>query len=488
MREHNMLVRSMLSRLDLTAGTDDTTVRHDFDNSAQPTAGAFGPTGNYLYLVFENARVLRVYDIYSRTSLASVDLDFAPNAVTVSPDGRRVIAHNWLGRTLSVIDTGAFLDGVSNEVALVRQFPTVSGEVLSASMLLGKRLFFDSADSRLTAQSYIACSTCHADGGHDGRTWDFADVGEGLRNTADLRARAGVGHGNVHWTANFDEIQDFENDMRDIFRGTGLMDDLDFQDTAATLGAPKAGLSADLDALAEFVASLAATDASPHRAADGSLTVAGRAGAQVFFESGCGSCHAGTTFTDSPVGGLFHDIGSVDADTGQRLGQPLPNGGLDTPTLLGLWVTAPYLHDGSAPTLRDAVLAHTAGAVGATVAALTPAQLDDLESFLLQVESGTQVTDGDTDGVIDLFDNCVMTANADQRDSNGDGFGNVCDADLDDDCIVNATDLGLFKAVFFTTDSDADFNGDGIVNAIDLGVLRTLFFGTPGPSGLPNDC
>lgn len=486
-REHNMLVRSMLSRINLTSRVDETTARHDFDNSAQPTAGAFDPTGNYLYLVFENARVLRVYDIYQEESLASVTLDFAPTGVVVSPDGRRVIAHNWLGRSISVIGADAFVAGSTSSHALLNEFPTVSSEVLSAQLLLGKQLFFDSADPRLTAQSYIACSTCHADGGHDGRTWDFSDVGEGLRNTADLRARAGVGHGNVHWTANFDEIHDFENDMRDIFKGDGLMSDPDFMATAATLGAPKAGLSADLDALSAFVTSLASTGDSPYRTESGGFTTQARAGQQVFFASGCAGCHSGTAFTNSTVGDEFNNIGTVDADTGGRLGQPLPNGGLDTPTLLGLWNTGPYLHDGSAASLSEAVLAHSdAATVGVDVGAFSALELENLAAFLLQIEDGTVVEDGDADGIVDAVDNCSIVSNADQRDTNGDGFGNVCDADLNDDGMVNVVDLGLLRSAFFTTGPDADFNGDGVVNVVDLGMMRAAFFSAPGPGAVIN--
>ena len=483
-REHNKLVRSMLSRVDLGSNTDEAAARHDFDNSAQPTAGAFDPTGNYLYLVFENARVLRVYDIYQEESLDDVDLGFAPNGVVVSPDGTRVVAHNWLGRSISVIDASIFAQGSANTHTLISEYPTVSSEVLSDTLLLGKRLFFDSADPRLTAQSYIACSTCHADGGHDGRTYDFADVGEGLRNTADLRSRAGIGQGNVHWTANFDEIHDFENDMRDIFMGEGLMSDSDFAATASTLGAPKAGLSDDLDALAAFVTTLSTTGPSPMRSQSGALTPDAMAGRQVFLTSGCASCHSDEVFTNSPQGGEFNDIGTVDADTGGRLGQPLPNGGLDTPTLLGLWNTAPYLHDGSAATVRAAVLAHTAASVGFDVTTLSATQLDQLDAFLLQIESGTLIADGDTDGVIDALDNCTQIANADQRDTNGDGYGNRCDADLNNDGTINVVDLGLLRAAFFSAGPDADFNGDGVVNVVDLGILRTSFFGAPGPSGI----
>ena len=89
------------------------------------------------------------------------------------------------------------------------------------------------------------------------------------------------------------------------------------------------------------------------------------------------------------------------------------------------------------------------------------------------------------DFVNDNVDNCIDAANPTQTDSNGDGFGNACDADLNGDCIVNPIDLGLFRAVFFSSDADADFNGDGVVNPIDLGILRSQFFQAPGPSGVP---
>ncbi len=92
--------------------------------------------------------------------------------------------------------------------------------------------------------------------------------------------------------------------------------------------------------------------------------------------------------------------------------------------------------------------------------------------------------DADGDGVSNAADNCIQRANADQRDSNGDGFGNVCDADLNDDGIVNVVDLGLLRLSFFGADADADFNGDGVVNVADLGVMRTLFGLPPGPSGV----
>lgn len=92
--------------------------------------------------------------------------------------------------------------------------------------------------------------------------------------------------------------------------------------------------------------------------------------------------------------------------------------------------------------------------------------------------------DQDADGVPDAEDNCTEVPNADQRDTNLDGYGNLCDPDLNNDGAVDFLDLGLFKAVFFTDDADADLNGDGSVDFLDLGLMKSLFFQPPGPSGL----
>ncbi|MFK8016896.1 MAG: thrombospondin type 3 repeat-containing protein [Gammaproteobacteria bacterium] len=94
------------------------------------------------------------------------------------------------------------------------------------------------------------------------------------------------------------------------------------------------------------------------------------------------------------------------------------------------------------------------------------------------------LVDTDGDGVVDDQDNCTLVVNSDQRDTNGDGFGNLCDADLNNDGVINVADLGLLRNVFFSDDADADFDGDGVVNVADLGLLRASFFGAPGPSGI----
>lgn len=91
--------------------------------------------------------------------------------------------------------------------------------------------------------------------------------------------------------------------------------------------------------------------------------------------------------------------------------------------------------------------------------------------------------DSDADGIADKADNCLNLANADQRDSNGDGYGNLCDADLNNDNIVNNADLAMFKAAFGSSNADADLDGNGVVNNVDLGRFKALFGKQPGPSG-----
>ena len=115
------------------------------------------------------------------------------------------------------------------------------------------------------------------------------------------------------------------------------------------------------------------------------------------------------------------------------------------------------------------------------------AQLDDVRIVAQACTGGA--TDTDADGVVDNADNCLLVANAAQRDTDGDGIGNMCDGDFDQSCTVNFTDLGIMKTAFFepgTTDTDMDGNGE--TNFVDLGLLKAAFFQPPGPSGVQNLC
>lgn len=94
------------------------------------------------------------------------------------------------------------------------------------------------------------------------------------------------------------------------------------------------------------------------------------------------------------------------------------------------------------------------------------------------------INDTDNDQVDDGLDNCLALANADQRDADGDGYGNLCDADFNNDGRVNFADLGVFRLTFASADPETDLDGNGVVNFGDLARFRALFGKPPGPSAL----
>ena len=97
-------------------------------------------------------------------------------------------------------------------------------------------------------------------------------------------------------------------------------------------------------------------------------------------------------------------------------------------------------------------------------------------------------SDVDGDGVCDIADNCVNVSNPDQRDSNGNGIGDACDADYNNDGVVGLPDFNLFRSQFGKTSADPTFdprfdaNGDGVIGLPDFNLLRKQFGGPPGPS------
>ncbi len=375
---HDMAVRSIASRIALPGRTEVLDDRIDFDNAGIASATAFDPNGNLFFTALEGSREVVVADAWAKVEVLRFEAGRAPQALALSPDGRTIYVHNFMDRTVTVHDLTALANGAETAPPAPVVLNCVTTEKLLPQVLLGKQFFYDTRDTRVAFQQYISCAGCHNDGGQDGRVWDFTQFGEGLRNTITLRGHGGTAQGPLHWTGNFDEVQDFEGQIRGFALGTGLMSDTDFHagTRSQTLGDAKAGVSADLDALAAYVASLTTNGDSPHRAADGSMTLQGRAGQAVFNERNCMQCHSGAQFTDSALN-VFRNIGTIKSSSGQRLGGPLP--GFDTPTLLGLWNAAPYLHDGSAATLSEAVSAHNG-------VNLTPQQMSDLVAFLNQLD------------------------------------------------------------------------------------------------------
>lgn len=353
-------VRNLVSIIDTTTG--EVLDSLDIDNSDSATAIAFSPLGDYFVVTLQGNNEIALFDYYAVNRSAGLGglmtrqrVGSAPRGVAFDAVTGRLFVQNYLTRDLSVFALSDYL-ATGRSDFLPTTLSTVATETLPADVLLGKQLFYHASDPRMSAEGYISCATCHSDAGFDGRTWDFTGRGEGLRNTTTLNGRGGLGMGHLHWTANFDEVQDFEHDIRNAFGGSGFLTDTQFANASTPGGAPKAGLDPDLDALAAYLGSLGHDHLpkSPHRTASGDLTSSATAGASLFQREGCATCHTGTAMTD----GRLHEVGTVGTTSGNRLSLPLP--GIETPTLRGLWESEPYLHDGSANTL-DEVFAVTGG-------------------------------------------------------------------------------------------------------------------------------
>lgn len=377
-------VRPIVSQLDLVENRELTTARIDFNDREGPVAVRFTPLGDYAFVLMQGSATVEIVDVYSGQPVTAIEkAGMAPQGLVLTSDGTKLFVHSWLTRSVLVYDVGDIIRAGGDQTAqLVDSVRVVAHDRLSREELLGKQIFYHAADPRMSLDGYISCASCHLDGGHDGRTWDRTAEGEGLRNTIDLRTSPPVGA--LHWSANFDEVQDFEQDMRLLFGGSGFLADSQWADgdKADALGESKAGLSAELDALARYVASLARPIASPHRTAEGGLTPEGETGRMLFRRLGCAGCHGGVHWSDSATG-VMHNLGTIGRRSGARRGGPLP--GIDTPPLLNLWQSAPYLHDGSAPDLRAALLA---GVWHGDVAGLDAADMDALIAFLLQIDAG----------------------------------------------------------------------------------------------------
>jgi cytochrome c peroxidase len=147
-----------------------------------------------------------------------------------------------------------------------------------------------------------------------------------------------------------------------------------------SLGEFNTGRSAELDALAAYTNSHRFT-LSPY--AKNGLSESARRGREIFLsaKTKCASCHSGPFYCDSvprEVDKIVrHDVGTGNDDPGELMGPAY-----DTPTLLGVYRTAPYLHHGKAATLKDVLTANNKGDKHGTTSHLSDSEIDDLVSFL----------------------------------------------------------------------------------------------------------
>jgi YVTN family beta-propeller protein len=296
-----------------------------------PFAVALSPDGKTLYLANAGSDDVSVIDLNTNRKLAHLAVGANPRGIAITPDGSRIFVNNVLDGTLSVIDA---------ETLTVTDTVPMTDIPLTPPVLLGKKLFNSAAEPALTTDNWISCATCHFDGTMDARTWlGFPD---GPRNTPSLFGVAQTLP--IHWSGDFNELQDVEITIKEIQFGNGLV----AGKAHDSLGPPHAGLSEELDALATYLASIEIPP-SPY---GGDRETIDR-GRSLFTTLGCHTCHTPPLYTDLQL----HDVGTGDPTNVKNSHGRGTN--FDTPSLRGIWLTAPYFHDGSAATLHQVLRAGT---------------------------------------------------------------------------------------------------------------------------------
>lgn len=305
--------------------------------------------------------------------------------------------------------------------------------------------------------AWSSCASCHDDGHSDNVTWIFET---GPRQTIPLEgtfARNNLDDQRIlNWSAVRGSNTDFNNNARGIQGGVGFATDVNgVNNTALAYNhGPTKGVSDSLDAMSEWVATVRAPIVP---AMDAAREPAGRG----LFTSYCASCHGGAKWTKSRTKGLYVDnpllaqdpVGDAffagvavnDATVAvngpqvlrvTRAGKPAPlamldnvgtfnlaspieirgaaavagqttqgfapfgGAGFNSPSLLGVTYSAPYLHDGSALTLEQVAAKHTIPG-GLTIQnAFNATELADILAFVRSIDDQTATIPNATDEFI----------------------------------------------------------------------------------------
>ncbi|TCM20453.1 cytochrome c peroxidase [Novosphingobium sp. PhB165] len=271
----------------------------------------------------------------------------------------------------------------------------------AAKVELGRRLFYD-AD--LSINGTMSCATCHeqhhafADGNrmHPGA---LGDPGRrnvpGLQNLASLSPLtwADPRQTTLEKQAAVPILGEHPVEMAMTGHEAEIPKRLGRDPCYRTMyrkAFPRGGGRIDYDntvsAIAAFERTLVSRSSPWDRFAAGQadgLSAEARRGLEVFKRS-CASCHAGKDFTDAK----FHRIGAAGGDAGlaEVTASREDFGKFRTPSLRNVGVTAPYLHDGSAPTLADAIRVHDGISV-------SEPDLDALLAFLGSLTDHAFLTD-----------------------------------------------------------------------------------------------
>lgn len=295
-----------------------------------PRGMAHHPTTHVLAVAGYASDSVQFYDTSSpdphSAALGTLKVGAAPKAVAFSPDGVSLFVFNEQGGSIYEF-TMLHLDAGFQHQRLGPLTPSrvvVFGD--GGRWLRARRAF----TSSVTGRERWACVNCHFEGLSDGHTW----IGiNGIRQTPVLAGRLD-GTAPYNWKGS--EATLAGNINRTLGNLGGSLPAEDVSILATWLmqlpGPPRATLQGEGDA---------------------------EAGRRVFADRtvGCANCHSGAALTD----GLVHDVDSL-SDEEYALEATLFDRGLrassdfaalDTPSLIGLRYSGPYLHDGSAESLED---------------------------------------------------------------------------------------------------------------------------------------
>lgn len=347
------------------------------DGAATPWAVAWSKDVSKLLITHAGTHELSVIDFpklilkltdHSKTqapksnakgAASSISREQVPNDLTFLVGMRERVKLQGIGpRSVSVSGNVAWVANYFSDSMDKVEFDHKPSNAVSISlghepeMTLARlgELFFN--DATLCFQGWQACSSCHShDGRVDGMNWD--NLNDGLGNPKNVKSLL-----QAHQTPPMMWLG-VRVDSKVAVRA-GIRHSL------FTTQSPLIA-----DGLDTYLASLKPM-ASPQLVQD-RLSVAAERGKQLFYgkEVKCARCHKGDLFTDQK---------SHDVDTHRTYDKPSDK--FDTPSLIEIWRTAPYLHDGSASSLKELLTTRNPSGKHGVAEILSEGQIDDLVTFL----------------------------------------------------------------------------------------------------------
>jgi len=208
-------------------------------------------------------------------------------------------------------------------------------------------------DADLCFQHWQSCSSCHPDARVDGLNWDL--MNDGMGNPKNVRSML-LAHKTPPAMSSGVRLS-AENAVRSGI--THIQFAVRPEEDAA--------------AIDTYLKSLEPVP-SPYLV-DGKLSEAAQRGKKLFFSErvGCATCHPEPLYTDLQM----HDVGSR--------GKYDRRDDFDTPTLVEVWRTAPYMHDGHYTSMKELFTVGKHGQAGGDVEGLSQQEINDLVEFVLSL-------------------------------------------------------------------------------------------------------